>query len=87
MSDQRPSRSGKLKGDELLQSLQVLSVQLDVVVARSLHPQGLHRTRATLIHSQAVGEVDHLVLCAMDHQDWRRHLGNLVNAEEGKETV
>lgn len=79
-----PSGGGKLKGDELLESLQVLGIQFNVVVASSLHPQGLDGTWAALIHGQAVGEVDHLVLRTMDHQNWGCHLGHLVNTMEGK---
>lgn len=75
-----PSRGRQLEGDELLESLQVLSVQFDVVVAGSLHPQGLDGAGATLVHGQAVGEVDDLVLSAVNHQHWWRHLGHLVNA-------
>lgn len=76
------SGCGQLNGDELLESLQVLGVELDVVVPGALHPQGLHSTRAALVHSQAVREVDHLILRAVDHQHRRRHLGHLVDAGE-----
>lgn len=81
-----PSGGGKLEGDKLLESLQVLCVQFNVVVAGSLDPQGLYSTGTALVHGQAMGEVDHLVLRTMDHQHWGRHLGHLVNTMEGKET-
>lgn len=54
--------------DEAAQALQILAVQFNVIVARSLHPQRLHRLGAALEQSQAMGEVDHLVLCAVDNQ-------------------
>ena len=76
------SGCGQLDGDELLEPLQVLGVELDVVVPGALHPQGLHGTRAALVHCQAVREVDHLILRAVDHQHRRRHLGHLVDAGE-----
>lgn len=80
-----PSRGGKLEGDELLESLQVLSVQFDVIVAGPLHPQGLDSTGAALVHGQTMGEVDHLVLGTVDHQHRGRHFGHLVNTGEDKQ--
>lgn len=80
-----PSRGGKLEGDELLESLQVLGVQFDVIVAGPLHPEGLHGAGAALVHGQAVGEVDDLVLGAVNHQHWGSHLRHLVNAGGGGE--
>ncbi|KAA8585659.1 hypothetical protein FQN60_004353, partial [Etheostoma spectabile] len=77
---------GKLKGDELLESLQVLGVQFNVVVAGSLHPQGLDGTGAALVHGQAVGEVDHLVFRAVDHEHRGCHFRHLVNTTESEET-
>lgn len=84
LSAQLPSRGGKLKGDKLLESLQVLGVKFDVVVTGSLHPQGLDSTWAALVHGQAMGEVNNFVLRTMDHQHWGGHLGYLVNTEGGK---
>lgn len=84
-SDELPSRRGKLEGDELLESLQVLGVQFNVVVAGSLHPKGLDCTGAALVHGQAMGEVNHLILCTVDYQHWRCHLGHLVNTVKGKD--
>lgn len=86
MSAELPSGGGKLKGDELLESLQVLGVQFNVVVAGSFHPQGLDGTGAALVHGQAVGEVDHLVFRAVDHKHRGRHFGHLVNTMEREET-
>ncbi len=85
LSAELPSGGGKLEGDELLESFQVLGIQFNVVVTGSLHPQGLDGTGAALVHGQAVGEVNHLILRTMDHQHWGRHLGHLVNTMEGKE--
>ena len=70
----------QLVGHKLFQALQVLSVKLHVVVAGTFYPKGLHRPLAALIQGQAVGEVDHLVLRTVDHQDWWGHFGDLVNA-------
>lgn len=54
--------------DEPSQALQILAVQLNVIVSCPLHPQWLHSLGAALKESQAVGEVDHLVLCPMDDE-------------------
>ncbi|TNN50009.1 hypothetical protein EYF80_039817 [Liparis tanakae] len=70
--------------NKLFESLQILSVELDVVVSGPLHPERLHGALAALVQRQAVGEVDDLVLRAVDHQHGRRHLGNLVDALEGE---
>lgn len=70
----------ELVADELLESLEVLAVELDVVVPGALHPQRLHGPLTALVQSQAVREVDHLVLRAVDHQHRRRHLRDLVDA-------
>ena len=76
------SGGGQLKGDELLEPLQVLGVELNVVVAGPFHPQGLHSSRAALVDGQAVREVDHLILCAVNDQHGGRHLRHLINAAE-----
>lgn len=68
------SRGSQLEGDELLESLQVLGVQLDVVVPGTFHPQWLYGARASLVDGQAVREIDHFVLCAVNHEDRRGHL-------------
>ena len=81
-----PSGSGKLKGDELLESLQVLGIQFDVVVASSLHPQGFDSTGAALVHGQTMREVDDLILRTVDHQHWGCHLGHFVNTAEREQT-
>lgn len=70
----------QLVGHKLFQALQVLSIKLHVVVASTLHPQGLDGPLTALIQGQAVRKINHLVLCTMDYQDWRRHLGDFVNA-------
>ena len=73
----------ELVSHELFEPLQVLSVELHVVVPRPLHPQRLHGPLAALVQRQAVREVDHLVLRAVDDQHGRRHLGDLVDAVGG----
>lgn len=65
---------GQFLADEAAQAFQVLAVELDVVVAGSFHPQRLHGLGAALEQGEAVGEIDHLVLGAVDDQDWRRDL-------------
>lgn len=70
--------------DEPSQALQILAVQLNVIVSRSLHPQRLHSLGAALEQRQAVGEVDHLVLCSMDDQHRRRDFGHLLDARRGE---
>lgn len=69
-----------LLSNEAAQALQILGVQLNVIVSRSLHPERLHSLGAALEQSQAVGEVDHLVLCPMDdeHRGW--DFGYFLNA-------
>jgi len=44
------------------------------------HPEGLNRSWTSLVHGQAVGEIDYLVFGTMDYQHRRGHLGYLVNA-------
>ena len=86
-----PLQVDKLVGDELFESLQVLSVELHVVVSGPLHPERLHGALTALIQRQAVGEVDDLVLCAVDHQHRWCYLGNLVDAlkweQKGKRLI
>lgn len=73
--------------NEAPQTFQVLAVQLDVVVASSLNPQWLHSLWAALEQGQPMGEVNHLVFCAMNDQDWRCDFGHLLYVWEGIETV
>lgn len=44
------------------------------------HPEGLHRAGTSLVHGQAVGEVDDLVFGPVDHQHRRGDFRDLVNA-------
>lgn len=72
--------------DKLFEPLQVLSVELHVVVPGALHPQRLHGALAALVQRHAVGEVDDLVLRAVDHKHRRRNLGNFVDAAKARNT-
>lgn len=77
-----------LLSDEAAQAFQILAVQFNVIVSRSLHPQRLHRLGAALEQSQAVGEVDHLVLCAVDNEYGGSDFRYFLDAEkEGKTSV
>lgn len=69
---------------EAAQALQILAVQFNVVVSRSLHPERLHGFGAALEQSQAVREVNHLVLCPVDDEHRGRDFGHFLNAESGK---
>lgn len=75
-----------LLSDEAAQAFQILAVQFNVIVSRSLHPQRLHRLGAALKQSQAVGEVDHLVLCAVDNEHGGSDFRYFLDAEKGGET-
>lgn len=68
--------------NKLFESLQVLSIELHIVVSSPFNPEGLHGALTAFIQSQAMREVDDLVLCAMDNKYWRRYLRNLINAVE-----
>lgn len=46
------------------------------------HPEGLHGPRTSLVHGQAVGEIDHLVFGTVDYQHRRGYFRDLVNAGE-----
>lgn len=72
---------------EAAQALQILAVQFNVVVSRSLHPERLHSLGAALEQSQAVGEVNHLVLCPVDDEHRGRDFGHFLNAEKGKREI
>lgn len=50
-------------------------------------PEWLHGPGTALVHGQAVGEVDDLVLCAVNDQHGRGDFGDLVNAGEGVKAV
>lgn len=45
-----------------------------------LHPEGLHGAGAALVHGQAVGEVDDLVLRPVNDQHGGGDFRDLVNA-------
>lgn len=70
---------------EAAQALQILAVEFNVVVSRSLNPERLHSLRAALEQGQAVGKVDHLVLCAVDDEHWGSDFGYFLNAEMERE--
>ena len=44
------------------------------------HPEGLYCSWTSLVHCQAVGEIDHLIFGTMDYQHRRGYLRYLVNA-------
>lgn len=48
-------------------------------------PQGLHGSGTALVHGQAVGEIDDLILCPMNDQHRRGDFRYLVNAANRKE--
>lgn len=75
-----------LLSNEAAQALQILAVQLNVIVSRSLHPERLHSLGAALEQSQAVGEVDHFVLCPMDDENGGRDFGYFLNARRKSES-
>lgn len=72
--------------DEAAQAFQILAVQFNVIVPRPLHPQRLHRLGAALEQSQAVGEVDHLVLGAVDDEHGGGDFRHFLNAKKKKKT-
>lgn len=72
----------QLMCNKLFESLQVLSIELHVIVPRPFHPERLHGALAAFVQRQAVGEVNDLIVRTVDHQNRRRHLGNLVNTVE-----
>lgn len=51
------------------------------------NPQGLHGSGTALVHGQAVGEIDDLILCPVNDQHRRGNFRDLVNAGESIETV
>lgn len=48
------------------------------------NPQGLHGSGTALVHGQAVGEINDLILCPMNDQHRRGDLRYLVNAANRK---
>ena len=50
-----------------------------------LDPQRLHGPRALFVDGEAVREVDHIVLRAVDHQDGRRNLEGRDSHDENGE--
>lgn len=44
------------------------------------HPEGLYCSWTSLVHGQAMGEIDHLVFGTVDDQHRRGHFRDLVNA-------
>lgn len=69
---------------KLFQALQVLSIQLYIIVSRTLHPERLHGPLAALVQGQPMGKINHLILCTVDHQHWRGDFRDFVNAEVKK---
>lgn len=67
---------------EAAKALQILAVQFNVIVSCSLHPEGLHGFGAALEQSQAVGEVNHLILGPVDDEHWRCDFGHFLNAKK-----
>jgi hypothetical protein len=51
---------------ELFQTVQVLAVQLNIVVACAFDPKGLDRFGAFLVDAEAVRKVNHLVFGAVN---------------------
>ena len=49
-------------------------------MASPFDPEGLHGPRTALVHGQAMGEIDDLVLCTMNDQHRRGNFRYLVNA-------
>jgi len=50
-----------------------------------LNPEGLDGTRTALVHGKTVGEINDLVLSAVDHQHRRCHFRHLINTAKNKE--
>lgn len=72
----------QLMCNKLFESLQVLSIELHIIVSSPFDPERLHRALTAFIQSQAMREVNDLVLRAMNNQDRRRYLRNLIDAVE-----
>ena len=67
------SRPLELMCDKVSEALEILAVQLNVVMPSTFDPKWLDRMLAALVNGQAMREIDHLILSAVDHQDVRRH--------------
>ena len=80
----RRRRRQHLNVNESPNSIHVLSVQLDVVMPCPLHPEGLDCVRGCLVNCQAVGEINDLIVTAMDDQNLGVHSSHLVNAAQGE---
>lgn len=76
--------AGQIVRDEFAQPFEVLAVQFNVVVASALHPEGLDSLRAALVEGQTMGEVNHLILRAVDEEDRGGDPRHFVNAVGGK---
>lgn len=74
--------ASQIVGDEFAQAFKVLAVQFNVVVASTLHPEGLHCLRAALKEGQTMGEINDLILCAMDEEDGRGNPRHFIDAVE-----
>lgn len=68
--------------NKLFKSLQVLSIELHIIVSSSFDPEWLHGSLTTFVQSQTMGEVDDLILCAVDNEHWWCYLWNLIDAVE-----
>jgi len=66
--------------DKLQQPVNVFVKVLNVVMSGTIDPQWLDWVWTTLVDGTAVGEIDYLILLAMDHQHGRCYLLDLVNA-------
>lgn len=51
------------------------------------HPEGLYCSWTSLIHGQAMGEIDHLIFGTVDDQHRRGHFRDLVNAGESIKAI
>ena len=67
---------------EVFETIEVLAVHFDVVVAGALDPERINWLLALLVDRHAVREVDHFVLGAVDHENWRLDLRDLVDRGE-----
>lgn len=77
----------KFMSHKLFQALQVRSIQLYIIVSRTLHPQRLHGPLAALVQGQSMGKINHLVLRTMDHQHRRSDFRDFINAEGKKKKI
>ena len=73
--------------DKSQQSVDVFVKMLDVVVSGTVDPQRLDRAWTPLVDGTAVGEIDHFIVLAVDHEDRRRYPLHLVNTAHQQQTV